>query len=136
MKLPRLGIPVVAVAILGIGTEAAAHPAPFSFIDVSVRTNAVDVAAVVHIWDVAHEYGIDDPNELLDEALVKERAHSLGGNVSSIPLAGDVRQPHFVKGFGRQGVRGRNVSHVVQILLDTSPSGDRLGKKDRPRIEP
>ena len=78
MKLPRLGIPVVAVAILGIGTEAAAHPAPFSFIDVSVRTNAVDVAAVVHIWDVAHEYGIDDPNELLDEALVKERAHSLG----------------------------------------------------------
>lgn len=72
------GLGVLAVALIGMVAPAFAHPAPFSFVDVSVRTGAIDITAVVHIWDVAHEYGIDDPNDLLEERLVGQRANRLG----------------------------------------------------------
>lgn len=72
------GLGVLAVALIGMVAPAFAHPAPFSFVDISFRTGAIDITAVVHIWDVAQEYGIDDPNDLLEERLVDQRANRLG----------------------------------------------------------
>ena len=76
--MTRLRAILVVLALLGGTWPADAHPAPFSFVDISIRNGAVDVTAVVHIWDVAHEYGIEDPNELLDQGLVDERVSRLG----------------------------------------------------------
>ena len=76
--MTRLRAILVVLALLGGSWSADAHPAPFSFVDISIRNGAVDVTAVVHIWDVAHEYGIEDPNDLLDQGLVDERVSRLG----------------------------------------------------------
>jgi len=73
-----IGLGVLTVALIGTAVPASAHPAPFSFVDISFRAGAVDITAVVHIWDVAHEYGIDDPNRLLEEGLVTQLANRLG----------------------------------------------------------
>ncbi len=76
--MTRLRAILVVLALLGGSWSADAHPAPFSFVDISIRNGAVDVTAVVHIWDVAHEYGIENPNDLLDQGLVDERVSRLG----------------------------------------------------------
>ena len=73
-----IGLGVLTVVLIGTAVPAFAHPAPFSFVDISFRAGSVDITAVVHIWDVAHEYGIDDPNNLLEEGLVTQRANRLG----------------------------------------------------------
>jgi len=47
-------------------SPAAAHPAPFSYIDVRVPGAAVDLTIVAHIFDLAHDLGLEDANVLLD----------------------------------------------------------------------
>jgi hydrogenase/urease accessory protein HupE len=59
------------LAILGalaLASTAAAHPAPFSYLDVVLRDQSVDVTLVVHVFDVAHELGLATPELLLDAA--------------------------------------------------------------------
>ena len=62
----------------GLGERLYAHPAPFSFIDVRLTSNELEVTAVLHVWDVAYEYGIEDPNDLLDPTILRLRANDLG----------------------------------------------------------
>ena len=38
----------------------------------------MDVAVIVHIWDVAHEYGLEDPGVLLDAVAVRRMVTGLG----------------------------------------------------------
>ena len=68
----------VLAVFCGFGDRLYAHPAPFSFIDVRLTSNKLELAAVLHVWDVAHEYGIDDPNDLLNPAILGLRANDLG----------------------------------------------------------
>jgi len=68
----------VLAVFCGFGERLYAHPAPFSFIDVRLTSNKLELAAVLHVWDVAHEYGIDDPNDLLNPAILGLRANDLG----------------------------------------------------------
>ncbi len=70
----------VALAILGalaMAAPAAAHPAPFSYLDVSLGEQAVEVTVVAHAFDVAHDLGIDSPDLLLDPALAAVRGDDL-----------------------------------------------------------
>ena len=48
-----------AIVLLGGGVPAAAHPAPFSYLDVRLRAGAVDVSVVIHAFDVAHELRVE-----------------------------------------------------------------------------
>ncbi|SVD68699.1 uncharacterized protein METZ01_LOCUS421553, partial [marine metagenome] len=74
---------VCLVGLLGGYVErVAAHPAPFSFVDITVRDQQVDVAVIVHIWDVAHEYALEDPNVLLDAVTVQRVVTGLGEVIS------------------------------------------------------
>ena len=66
----------------GYAERVAAHPAPFSFVDITVRDQQVDVAVIVHIWDVAHEYALEDPNVLLDAVTVQRVVTGLGEVIS------------------------------------------------------
>ena len=66
------------VVFYGLGERLYAHPAPFSFIDVRLTSNELEVTAVLHVWDVAYEYGIEDPNDLLDPTILRLRANDLG----------------------------------------------------------
>ena len=43
-----------------------AHPAPFSFLDLVIRDDAIDAVLVLHVVDVAHDLGIEPADRLLD----------------------------------------------------------------------
>ena len=55
------------VAILS-AVPVLAHPAPFSYVDVDLQPAAVDVTVVVHVFDVAHELGIQSDDGSLEPA--------------------------------------------------------------------
>ena len=45
------------IAGIAAATPVSAHPAPFSYLDVSVMPERVEVAVVAHVFDVAHDFG-------------------------------------------------------------------------------
>jgi hydrogenase/urease accessory protein HupE len=67
----------LAAALLGAPSVVAAHPAPFSFLDVRLQAGAVDVTLVVHVFDAAYELKLEDPEPLLDAAMLARRSHEL-----------------------------------------------------------
>jgi hydrogenase/urease accessory protein HupE len=58
----------IVAALVACATPAAAHPAPFSYIDVRVDAARVELTVVAHIYDVAHDLGMADMSRLLDAA--------------------------------------------------------------------
>ena len=69
----RLLLAAFAAAIVGASSPAAAHPAPFSFIDVRVQPAAIQVSVVAHIFDVAHDLGIESVERLLDPVVLRDQ---------------------------------------------------------------
>jgi HupE/UreJ protein len=59
---------VLVLALLAAPSLAAAHPAPFSYLDLRIGNASIEGALVVHIIDVAHDLGIATPEKLLDRA--------------------------------------------------------------------
>lgn len=57
---------LVLVSLLAAVVPAAAHPAPFSYLDIVFREGRIDGTLVVHVIDVAHELGVASPDQLLD----------------------------------------------------------------------
>jgi hydrogenase/urease accessory protein HupE len=56
----------IAAAVLAFATPVAAHPAPFSYVDVRLEPQSVELTIVAHIYDLAHELGIADMSRLLE----------------------------------------------------------------------
>ena len=52
--------------LLGRPVVVSAHPAPFSFLDLVIRDQALDATLVLHVVDVAHDLGIEQADRLLD----------------------------------------------------------------------
>jgi hypothetical protein len=57
---------LIAVALLLVPRMAAAHPAPFSFLDLVIGEGGVDGTLVLHVVDVAHDLGIESADRLLE----------------------------------------------------------------------
>ena len=57
------------VAALLLPRAAAAHPAPFSYIDLHLQPDAIEGSLVAHIFDLAHDLNIEPPERLLDPAV-------------------------------------------------------------------
>jgi hydrogenase/urease accessory protein HupE len=55
---------------LGVAAPAAAHPVPFSYLDILIDPDGVNVTLVVHVFDAAHELGVDPPDRLLDPTVL------------------------------------------------------------------
>ena len=78
------------LVLLFSAVPAAAHPVPFSYLDLrldsSGRGPAVAGTLTVHIFDAAHELSIETPATLLDPAVASSRAAALeallGGRLS------------------------------------------------------
>src|SRR5215471_4855603 len=64
-------------AMLTMAAPAFAHPVPFSYLDVQLGPQAVDVSLVAHIFDLAHDLQIAPPERLLDPSLATERAKAM-----------------------------------------------------------
>jgi hypothetical protein len=56
------------VAMCWWASPAAAHPAPFSYLDLHIDTGGVTGTLVVHDLDAAHDLGVANPDSLLDQA--------------------------------------------------------------------
>ena len=65
---------LVILGTLAAASPAAAHPAPFSYVDVLLGERSVDVTVVAHVFDLAHDLEIDDPEDLLDPAVLAQRS--------------------------------------------------------------
>ncbi len=73
-SLPAL----VLVSILIGGVRLAAHPAPFSYLDIQLTDTGLSGSLVVHTLDPAHDLGVD-PDSLLDAQVLASRADALVG---------------------------------------------------------
>jgi hydrogenase/urease accessory protein HupE len=81
-----------ALALLGLATPAAAHPVPFSYVDVRVDPAGLDVTIVAHVYDVAHDLGIEPVERLLEPAVLASRAEAITTLLRNrIQLLGDGR---------------------------------------------
>lgn len=68
------------LCVLGVwlGTSsAAAHPAPFSYIDVTVADDGLSGRLVVHAIDVAHELSLPDPARLAEPVVVQAHLEAI-----------------------------------------------------------
>ncbi len=68
---------LVLAALLLTASPAAAHPVPFSYLDVQLQPSEVDVSLVAHIFDLAHDLKISPPEQLLDPTLVEQRERAM-----------------------------------------------------------
>ena len=70
-------IAIAVLLVLGCAPPAAAHPSPFSYIDVRIPGAAVELTVAAHIFDVAHDLGVQDEAVLLDPAAVAARREAI-----------------------------------------------------------
>ena len=68
----RVG-PASLLVLLLLARPAAAHPAPFSYIDIDAQA-AGRLAVVVHVFDVAHDLHLPSPDPLLDATALAAHA--------------------------------------------------------------
>ncbi len=66
-----------AVLLLLVAGPAAAHPVPFSYVDLRLGSTAVEGIIVVHMFDAAHDLTVDPPERLLDAELATRSAAAL-----------------------------------------------------------
>jgi hydrogenase/urease accessory protein HupE len=63
--------------LLVLARPAAAHPVPFGYVDISIEPGAINLTLVVHVFDAAHELGVDPPERLLDPSVLGPRGSEL-----------------------------------------------------------
>jgi hydrogenase/urease accessory protein HupE len=74
----RLAVaPLALASLLGCAASALAHPVPFSYLDVRIEPGTLELTLVAHMFDVAHELGVDPPDRLLDPSLLDQQANPL-----------------------------------------------------------
>jgi hydrogenase/urease accessory protein HupE len=110
-------------ALILYAAPLSAHPVPFSFLDVHVRSHAIESTLVLHIIDVAHELGIEPADRLLDPEFAAAHTEEIAGLVARrLALVADGRRltTHWTDVevlADRRSVRVR-----VRVPLDT-PAG-------------
>jgi hydrogenase/urease accessory protein HupE len=75
MKLVTSGL--ILFCALALAQPAAAHPVPFSYLDLRLEGHTLDVSLIVHIFDVAHDLEIAPMERLLEPDIVAESATTM-----------------------------------------------------------
>jgi len=65
------------VLILSFAPRAAAHPVPFSYLDIRIEPGAIELTLVAHMFDIAHELGVDPPDRVLDPSVLISKGDAL-----------------------------------------------------------
>jgi hypothetical protein len=86
----RALLSAVTAIVLVCASEVAAHPAPFSYLDIAFRGGNIEGSLTVHVIDIAHELSITPPERVLDpEFLTRERQRILDVITPRMSLATD-----------------------------------------------
>ena len=80
--MKRLAFLAVA-ATLGLASPAAAHPVPFTYLDVRVQAAALDITLVAHVFDLGHDLKVEPPERLLDAGVLSSQADAITTLVKS-----------------------------------------------------
>jgi len=88
----RLGLPLL-LALLAVALPASAHPVPFSYLDVRLDATGTHGTLTVHVFDAAHELGVDPPARLLDPSVAAERGAALAQILGSRVALADGDRP-------------------------------------------
>lgn len=64
-------------ALLSVAAPVTAHPVPFSYVDVRIGANTIELTVVAHMFDVAHELGIDPAEGVLDPSVLTARGNAM-----------------------------------------------------------
>ena len=71
----------VTAATLAIGfshaSQVYAHPAPFSYVDLRLNREAIELVVVAHVFDVAHDLQIEPQDRLLDPSFVTRESEAI-----------------------------------------------------------
>jgi hydrogenase/urease accessory protein HupE len=67
----------VILAALFLPHPAAAHPVPFTYLDLRIAPDAVEGTLVAHIFDLGHDLNIDPAERLLDPAIAAQQAAAI-----------------------------------------------------------
>jgi hydrogenase/urease accessory protein HupE len=78
--MSRAGL--AALFVLALTVSLAAHPTPYSYIDLRITPDGIDAAVVAHVFDLAHDLNIDPPEKLLDPAFASAQAGTLASLLS------------------------------------------------------
>ena len=68
---------VVIIAALVAPRAAAAHPVPFTYLDLRLQPNALEGTLVAHIFDLAHDLNIEPAERLLDPAVAAQQSAAI-----------------------------------------------------------
>ena len=133
-------------AVLALTAPLLAHPTPFSFVDIRLTGRTIDLTVVAHIFDVAHELGIDPPERLLDSSVAEPRQRDIVELVTSrIHLAFQVESREQVERVyraglsaggrdnGQPGERHYHPGYFAAFLLD--PDGNNIEAVHHGRAE-
>jgi hydrogenase/urease accessory protein HupE len=63
--------------LLALAAPAAAHPVPFSYVDLHLAGADIDGSIVVHVYDAGHELSMDPAERLLDPTVLSAQAAAL-----------------------------------------------------------
>jgi hydrogenase/urease accessory protein HupE len=88
---------LVALSIT-LATPAAAHPVPFSFLDLQLTARGMEVSLVIHDFDLAHELNVSEANQFLNPVFLAEHAESLRKLLSArlqITADGSTAEPEW-----------------------------------------
>jgi hydrogenase/urease accessory protein HupE len=75
--MPRMVRAAFALTVLLTAAPAAAHPVPFSYLDLRLQPSAIDGTLVVHILDVAHDLTLVEADRLLEPVFAARQAAAL-----------------------------------------------------------
>lgn len=107
----RVQSPLVVLVLLAFVAPAAAHPVPFSYLDLhldaSSGTPVLTGSLTVHVFDAAHDLSVDRPERLLAPDMARERAAALQAMLQSrFSLVADGQR--VIPGWG-----------AIDVLVDT-----------------
>ena len=86
------------VSVLLIPRVAAAHPVPFTYLDLRLQPNALEGSLVAHIFDLAHDLNIVPAERLLDPAVAAQQSAAIATLFASrltVKANGMTLTPHW-----------------------------------------
>ena len=117
------------LALLACAVPAAAHPVPFSYLDVRLNASALDGTLTVHVFDAAHDLGVEPAERLLDPAVAAQRAPALEALIASrLSIAGDGRPLTIVWG----AIEVLPDKQSLRLPFGVTPGSDRGQTRVRP----
>jgi hypothetical protein len=100
--------------------NAAAHPAPFSYLDIAFRGGTIEGSLTVHVIDIAHELNVTLPERVLDaEFLITERQKILDIITPRISLSTD--RPLSIQWGAIQPMKEELALRIIYRIPDQHP---------------